>query len=161
MKHKIIISVVLGLWSVVTYVSGPAIFVHAEETAAYHEKTVTENEAEDTWYAVAKGTYLSYGTVKVKRASTGRVNISGTTNATRICDTLKVSLYLDESSNNSSYGTIATYHYSNKNDVSVSGYETGISVTSGYYYSLRGVHSVTHNGTTETTDSCTDAITAS
>lgn len=161
MRHKIILSVALELLSIVMCFSVIAFPVSAEEVAVYHEKSYAEEQAEDTWYAVARGTYLNFGTTKVKRSGTGKVSISGTTNATRICDTLKLALYLDESSNNSSYGTIATYHYSNKNDVSVSGYETDIRVTSGYYYSLRGVHSVTHNGTTETTDSCTDAITAS
>ncbi len=161
MKHRVFFSVALGLLSVAMCFSTTTFSVSAKEIVVYHEKSFIEDEAEDTWYAVARGAYLSFGTTKVKRDGTGRVSISGTTNATRICDTLKLALYLDESSNNSSYGTIATYHYSNKNDVSVSGYETGIRVTSGYYYSLRGVHSVTYNGTTETTDSCTDAITAS
>lgn len=161
MRHKRSLSVVLGLLLSAAFFSKTIVSVYAMEIMGYHEKTVTENEAEDTWYAAVRGTYLAVGTTKIKRAGAGKVSISGTTSATRVCDTLKVAVYLDESSNNSSYGTIGVYHYTGKNDISVSGYETDIRVTSGYYYSVRGVHSVTHNGTTETTDSCTDAITAS
>lgn len=160
MRQKIIQSVVLGVLSVVMCFSVNVYPVCAKEIPVYHEKIHTEDEAEDTWYSIARGAYLAYGTAKVKRAGTAKVSISGTTNATQVCDTLKLALYLDESSNNSNYGTIGVYHYSSKNDVSVSGYETNIRVTSGYYYRARGVHSVTHKGTTETTDGCTDAITA-
>ena len=35
---------------------------------------------------------------------------------------------------------------------------SNIKVDSGYYYRVKGVHSVTHNGVTETTDSVTDPI---
>ncbi len=160
MRHKKIFSMVLSLPLMILSIFAIAFPVQAEEIAVYHEKKVTETEAEDTWYAVARGTYLAVGTGKIKQDGVGKVSISGRTTATQICDTLKVALYLDESSNNNTYGTIGTYHYSSKNDLFVSGYETGIRVTSGYYYSLRGVHSVTHNGKTETTDSSTDAIVA-
>ena len=158
MKRKAILPIFFGL--LVAALPVVAFPVHAEEIAVHHEKMTTETEAEDTWYAVARGVYLSGGTGKVKQAGVGKVCISGRTLGTGICDTLKLALYLDESSDNKSYGTIGTYHYSSKNDLYVSGYEAGIRVTSGYYYSLRGVHSVTHNGKTETTDSSTDAIVA-
>lgn len=160
MKHKTILTMVSSLLSVIMCFSIVAFPVYAEEIATYHDKTVTETEAEDTWYAIARGTYLAYGTGKVKQAGKAKVSISGSTNATQICDTLKLALYLDESSDNKKYGTIGIYHYSDSKDISVSGYESNISVTSGYYYSVRGVHSVTHNGKTETTDSYTDAIKA-
>ncbi len=160
MAQKKILQRVVCVLSVVACFSAASFPAHAKEIVVYHEKTTTESEAEDTWYSVARGTYLALGTGKIKREGNGRVSISGSTTATQVCDTLKVALYLDESSDNKNYGTIGTYHYSGKNDVSVSGYETNIRVTSGCYYRVRGVHSVTHNNTTETTSSNTDAIIA-
>lgn len=134
--------------------------VQAEQPAGYHEKYTTEEVAEDAWYAVGRGVYLSYGSSSVQRAGTAKVSISGSTNATRICDELKLALYLDESSDNDSYGTIGVYHYTDTNDATLSGYESYIRVTSGYYYSVRGVHRVTEGSVSETTDTCTNAITA-
>ena len=161
MKRERALSVVCVLLTGVLCFAKAAIPVHAEELAGYHEKTTTETEATDTWYSVARGTYLGFGTVKIIDAGKGRVTISGSTNANSICDELKLTLYLDESSNNSSYGTIATYRFSSTDDVSVSGVKDSIRVTSGYYYRNRGVHTVVEGSTRETTDTCTNAIKAS
>lgn len=160
MRRKRLLSVICGMLSCAMCFSA-AVPVHAEEIAGYHEKSVTEEEAEDTWYSVGRGTYLAFGTAKVMRDGKAKVTISGSTNAHSICEGLRLALYLDESADNKSYGTIGVYHFSGKNDVSVSGGEKQIRVTSGYYYSVRGTHSVTQGETTETTDTCTDAITAS
>lgn len=161
MRNKRIMFVISGLVIAGICFGVIKVPVQAGNIAGYHEKTVTEEEAVDTWYSVARGTYLSYGSAKIKRAGTGKVTISGSTMAHSICDELKLALYLDESSNNDNYGTIGIYHYSETNDASVSGGEADICVTSGWYYSVRGVHSVTEGSVTEITDTCTDAITAS
>ena len=161
MQKKIFLSVVSGVLACAMYLSAISRPVFAEEIAGYHEKTVTEDEAVDIWYSVGRGVYLAFGTAKVMRDGKAKLNISGSTNAHQICEELSLALYLDESADNKSYGTIGVYHYSDRNDESVSGYETGLRVTSGYYYSVRGVHSVYQGGTRETTDTCTDAITAS
>ncbi len=160
MKQKVFLSVLSGALSAMMCLSMAVLPVHAEEIATYHEKKATETEAEDAWYAVARWTNMAAGIGKIKQAGKAKVTISGSTDALHVCDTLKLALYLDESSDNKSYGTIGVYHYQSNNDVSVSGGEAGISVTSDYYYRLRGVHSVTHQGKTETTDSNTDAIKA-
>ena len=59
------------------------------------------------------------------------------------------------------YGTIGVYRYEAQNDTLLSGGKSSISVTSGYYYSARGVHSVSKDGVKETTDTCTGALKAS
>ena len=161
MLRRRLLSVVCGVLSCAMCFSAFTVSVSAEEIAGYHERTMNEEETTDTWYSVGRGVYLAFGTAKVMRDGKAKVNISGSTNAHRICEELSLALYLDESTDNQSYGTIGVYHYSDKNDASVSGYETGLRVTSGYYYRARGVHSVYHGGTRETTDTCTDAITAS
>ena len=160
MQKNKIWPVISGLMAVVLCLGLIAAPVQAEAIAGYHEKVATEEEAVDTWYAVGRGTYLGYGSAKIKRAGTAKVTISGSTNANCICDELRLSLYLDESSDNDDYETIGIYHYSDTNDVGVSGGQADIRVTSGYYYSVRGVHTVTEGNVTETTDTCTDALTA-
>lgn len=161
MQRKIFLSVVCGILSCIICLPALVMPVCAEEIAGYHEKTRTEEEAMDTWYSVGRGVYLAFGTAKVMREDKGRVTISGSTNAHSICEELRLALYLDESVDNKNYGTIGVYHFTEENDASVSGGEKGIRAQSGYYYSVRGVHTVIHGGTRETTDTCTDAITAS
>lgn len=136
----------------------------AEEIAVpgYHVYTVTEDESIDTWYGIARGTYLEGGIVGLKRAGTGKVNVSGTTNARSTCDEVKVAIYLDESVNGSTgFGTIGSYYFSEKNAKSCYGSKSNISVTSGWWYSVRGVHSVTEGSETETTETQTTALEAS
>ena len=161
MQRNRSLSVVCGVLACIMCFSAVVIPVSAEEIAGYHERTVAEEEAVDTWYSVGRGVYLAFGTAKIMRDGKAKVNISGSTNAHRFCEELSLALYLDESANNQSYGTIGVYHYFDKNDESVSGYETGLRVTSGYYYRTRGIHTVIQGETRETTDTCTDAITAS
>ena len=128
----------------------------------YHEYVTTENEAIDNWYGIAKGTYLQSGTSGIVDAGKGKVNVSGTTNAHYACDKVKVGIYLDESDNGgSSFGTIGVYHYEEQNTTSCYGSKSNISVTSGWWYCVRGVHSVTEGSKTETTNTHTASIKAS
>ncbi len=161
MRKNKFLSIAGGLLSGLLCFSVVATPVYAEEVAGYHERVTTETEAIDNWYSVARGTYLSICTAKVSDAGKGKVTISGSTSAHSLCDELKLTLYLDESSDNSKYGTIGVYRYEAQNDTLLSGGKSSISVTSGYYYSARGVHSVSKDGVKETTDTCTGALKAS
>ena len=137
---------------------------HAEEVIVpgYHEYTTTDGEAIDTWYGIARGTYLASGVSGIKDAGKGKVNVSGTTNAWSVCDQVKVAVYLDESLNGgSSFGTIGSYYFEESNTSSCHGSKANISVTSGRWYCVRGVHSVTEGSTTETTSTQTKAMKAS
>lgn len=137
------------------------IDIHAEEVKlpGYHVYTVTEDETIDTWYGIARGTYLESGTVGLNSAGKGKVNVSGTTNARSICDKVKVAVYLDESVNgDTDYGTIGIYHYEKANALSCHGSEANISVTSGWWYMVRGVHTVIEGSTMEATDTQTKAM---
>ncbi len=128
----------------------------------YHVYTTTEHEVIDTWYGIAKGTYLESGIVGLVDAGKAKVNISGTTNAHSICDKVKVAVYLDESTNGgSSFGTIGSYYYTETNTTSCYGSKSNIAVTSGRWYMVRGVHTVTEGSTTETTTTQTYAMKAS
>lgn len=139
-----------------------AITSHAEELPGYHEYVNTEDEAIDTWYGIARGTYLKDGTSGLKRAGTCLMNVSGTTTAYSKCDEVKVAVYLDESDDGGkSYGTIGSYYFKEKDTTSCHGSKANISVTKGYKYHVRGVHTAKKGSTTETIDTSTGVLTAS
>ncbi len=147
----------------IIWISGGDV-VYAEQIwpAGYHEYITTEDEAIDHWYGVARGTYLKEGICGIKRAGTAKVSISGTTTAHRICDKVKVGVYLNESSNGgSSYGTVASYYFSENNTSSCYGNKIDIPVTLGWKYYASAGHSVTKGSVTEMMDTRTDALTAS
>ena len=148
----------IGIWNTQILSS------NAEEITVpgYHEYVTTEDEVIDTWYGIARGTYLESGISGLKDAGKGKVNVSGTTNAFSVCDKVKVGVYLDESSDGgNSFGTIGSYYFEKQNALSCHGSETNIGVTSGRWYMVRGVHSVTEGSTTETTSTQTRAMKAS
>lgn len=145
---------VMGFLFVFCLWGSQSIISRAEETEVpgYHVYTTTEEEAIDTWYGIARGTYLQSGTSGIVRAGTGKVSVSGTTWANSNCDKVKVGVYLDESSNGgSSYGTIGSYYFERENASTCYGSKANIPVTIGWYYRARGGHSVTEGSTTEST----------
>ena len=103
---------VICLWNTQALVS------HAEEISVpgYHEYLTTENEAIDTWYGVARGTYLATAVSGIKKAGTAKVSVSGTTTAYSVCDKVKLGVYLDESlDGGNSFGTIGSYYFEEQN----------------------------------------------
>ena len=155
-RKKMILTVMSFLFACCLWES-QAITSRAEETEVpgYHIYTTTEDEAIDTWYGIARGTYLQSGTCGIVRAGTGKVSVSGTTNANSVCNKVKVGVYLDESQNGSSYGTIGSYYFEESNTTSCHGSKANISVTVGWYYRARGGHSVIKGSTTESTTTST------
>lgn len=140
------------------------LVVHAEEieVSGYCEYTDTEEESIVHWYAVARGTYLKEGICSVSRAGKGKVTVSGTTTAHKVCDTIRASVYLDESSDGgNSFGQIGSYYFSENNTTSCHGSKANISVTSGWCYMARGGHSATKGSTTESMTTYTGVLTAS
>ena len=140
------------------------LIANAEEVVVpgYHEYTETESEKIDHWFGIMRGTYLKDGTSLIKDAGKGKVSVSGTTTAHKICDTIRVSIYLDESSDGGqSFGQIGSYYFSEKNTSSCYGNKVGISVTSGWHYMARGGHSATKGSTTESTTTRTGVLKAS
>lgn len=135
--------------------------VYAEEIEApgYHKYVETEKESIDHWYGIARGVYLKEGICGIKDAGKGKVSVSGTTMAHADCDTIKVGIYLDESSDGGkTFGQIGSYYFSRENASSCHGSKTDISVTSGWYYMARGGHSATKGSTTEMTTTQTKAL---
>lgn len=157
LKKRMVLTVMSFLFACCLW-GAQAITSEAEETEVpgYHVYTTTEDEAIDTWYGIARGTYLQSGTSGIKRAGAGKMSVSGTTLANSSCDKVKVGVYLDESSNGGkSYGTIGSYYFEETNTTSCHGSKADIPVTSGWYYRTRCGHSVTEGSTTETATSST------
>ncbi|MCI9479779.1 MAG: hypothetical protein HFI21_12365 [Lachnospiraceae bacterium] len=163
MKKKIF----FGVFSVIMmgmFWSPQGLSVYAEEIApaGYHEYVETEKESIDHWYGIERGTYLKEGICGIKDAGKGKVSVSGTTMAHAICDTIKVGVYLDESSDGgNSFGQIGSYYFSRENASSCHGSKTDISVKSGWCYMARGGHSAIKGSKTETTTTRTGVLTAS
>lgn len=136
--------------------------IYAQETTypkVSHTYTTTEDFASDDWIVDQRGAYLSGGTSSISKPDSSHVNISGNTNATRTIDTVRLTLYLERSKSYATgYSTYKTYSYSANDVYQLVKAISNISVESGYYYRVVGVHSVTHNGTIECTDSVTNPI---
>ena len=136
--------------------------VFAEE-ATYpkvtHTFVTTEDFASDEWSADQRGAYLGNGTSSIVRKDSSHISISGCTNATRTCDEVTLILYVERSTSYSTgYGTYKTYEYTADNVYQLAKEISNIPVTRGYYYRVKGVHSVLEGSTRETTNSVTNPI---
>ena len=134
----------------------------AEETIypkVIHSYTTTEDFASDEWSTTQRGAYLLSGRSAISRPDNTHINISGNTNATQTCDKVRLILYVERSTSYATgYGNYKTYAYSAENVYQLSKAISDIKVDRGYYYRVKGVHSVTENGITETTNSVTNPI---
>lgn len=132
------------------------------EVPGYCEYVETEGESIVHWYAIARGTYLKDSICGIVDAGKAKVSVSGTTTAHKVCDTIRVSIALDESSDGGkTFGQIGIYYFSRNNASNCHGSKTDISVTSGWCYMVRGGHSATKGSTTESTTTYTGVLTAS
>lgn len=140
---------------------GGSLTVSAEEVtpAGYHVYEVQAEEASDTWYGIGRGAYLRAGVSKITHGDTGYALGSGTTFAHRPCDRVYVRIYLDESPDGiNDWGTLDYWtgiSYDNSTATTQSG---PYKITSGNYYRIKGIHSVTQDDYTETTTTCTNAL---
>lgn len=135
---------------------------YAEETIypkVIHSYTATEDFASDDWSTAQRGAYLLNGRSSISRTDSTHISISGNTNATQTCDKIRLTLYVEQSESYATgYYTYKTYIYSADNVYQLGKEISDIKVDRGYYYRVKGVHSVTENGITETTDSVTNPI---
>jgi hypothetical protein len=135
---------------------------HAEETIyprGSHTYVQTEDYASDEWNVDLRGTYLNGGTSVISREAVNRINISGATIAGRTCDQVRLILYVERSTSYATgYSTYKTYTFVEDDVYEVTKGISNIPVERGYYYRVYGVHSVTHNGVIETTDTLTDPL---
>ncbi len=153
----------LGLLLSMTLLIGCfGINAFAEETTypkVSHTYTTTDDFASDDWSVDQRGAYLRSGSCTITRAGSTKINISGDTTCTRTCDTVRLTLYVERSTSYATgYSTYRSYSFNDTDVYQLAKAISNITVEKGYYYRVKGVHSVTHNGVTETTDSVTDPI---
>ena len=136
-----------------------AIISHAEEMPGYHEYVNTEDEAIDTWYGIARGTYLKSGDSSITKKDSTHALCTGNTLAHIKADKVYVRIYLDKS-DTAAYGSWGTVNYwtGTETNASMAHVSSGsYTVTKNKYYRVTGAHSVTENGTTEATNTSTNA----
>lgn len=136
--------------------------VFAQETVlpkVEHTYRTEDDLASDEWTAALRGAYLGFGSSTISRADSTHIHIGGETTATKVCDELYLTLYVERSKYYAkNYGTYKYYDYEVTDDYAIFKAISNIKVDRGYYYRVKGVHSVVHNGVVETTDSVTDPI---
>lgn len=124
-----------------------------------HSYTTTDDFASDDWSTDQRGAYLGNGRSTIARADSTHINISGNTNAMQTCDKVRLTLFVEQSESYATgYTTYKSYSYSADNAYQLGKEIANIKVDRGYYYRVKGVHSVTENGVTETTNSVTNPI---
>ena len=142
-----------------TCISSNAFAAETTYPKVTHVYTVEDDYAADDWSVDQRGAYLLNGRSAISRTSNSLISISGSTNATQTCDKVRLTLYVERSTSYSTgYSTYKSYSYSADNVYQLNKEISNIPVERGYYYRVTGVHSVTENGTTETTNSVTNPI---
>ena len=148
--------------SVVLFFGCFGVQASAKETVypkTLHTYAATADFASDEWTVAQRGAYLLDGTSSIARESSSMISISGCTNATRVCDEVELTLYVERSKSYATgYSTYKYYSYSADDVYTLAKEIANIPIVRGYYYRVVGVHSVTEGSTMETTNSVTNPI---
>ena len=149
----------LALTGILLFGSNVPVYAEEVEPAGYHVYDVQEEEVSDAWYGIAKGAYLRAGISKLTHGDTGYAVCSGTTFAHRSSDRVYVRIYLDKSDTGTGGWSTLNYWTKTVNNNSSATVEGGpYKITRNKYYRVTGTHSVTQDGKTETTGTCTNAL---
>ena len=130
------------------------------EPAGYHVYDSTEDSETDTWYGIARGTYLKSGDSSITKKDSTHALCTGNTAAHIKADKVYVRVYLDKSDSGKS-GTWGTVNYwtGTATNASMAHVSSGsYTVTKNKYYRATGAHSVTESGVTEATDTTTNSL---
>lgn len=156
---KKLLGLVLSVTLLMGFVTFPAWAQETIYPKVMHTYTTTEDFSSDEWSTALRGAYLLDGMSCIARYGTKSIAISGCTNATQYVDKVILTLYVERSTSYATgYGNYRTYTYSAEDVYQLGKEISNIPVDRGYYYRVKAVHSVTHNGITETTDSVTNPI---
>lgn len=140
---------------------GCSLAACAEEMtpAGYHVYDVQESEASDAWYAISRSDYLLAGISKITQGDTGYALCDGYTLAQHDSDRVYLRIYLDQSDNGEEMWHTLDYWTDIVENDSMATTESGsYQIERDKYYRVTGVHSVTQDGYTETTTTCTNAL---
>lgn len=112
--------------------------------------------AEDTEYGLMRGNYLNFGKTQIKKLSSNKVNVYGISQGHRLCDTMYLSLYLEQKVNGS-YTTYKMWDFTKKNDSYVD-QSINVIVPRGYYYRVRGYHAAKEGRIRESATTMTSGV---
>lgn len=115
----------------------------------------TEDFAEDTSYSRLRGNNLNYGSAKISKLASNKINVYGLTQCHKECDEVYLYLYLEQKVNGS-YGTYKSWKFDTQDATSLSK-SINVIVPSGYYYRIRGYHAA-KDGAKESTTTLTSGI---
>ncbi len=149
-----------ALLSGIMMVSCLMVNVYAEDeleeiiVPSYHTTTETETEVSATSQTLVKGAYLAGGTVKLGINGGGSISIYGSTTAYSTCDMLYLNIYLERSTNGTSWSSYDSWSYTKASASSLTK-SFNTTVPTGYYYRLRGYHAAKEGSTKESTSTAT------
>ena len=139
----------------------PSVYAEAEvteiEVPVYHSFVETETEVSDLAQVIQKGAYLASGTVRLVDKGNGKVAIYGDTTAYSKCDKLYLDIYLEQSTNGTSFYSYDSWSYTASNTASLAK-EFTKSVPKGYYYRLQGYHAAKKGSVMESTSTRTGGM---
>ena len=162
MKHAVRSAGTLLLMGTLMMGTGFAVCAEEEvvEPAGYHVYDTTDESATDTWYGIARGTYLKSGSSTITKKDSTHAACAGKTLAHSNSDRVYVRIYLDQSATgkSGSWGTIDYWTGIATNAATATASSGSYKVTKNQYYRVTGAHSVTENGYTEATDTTTNSL---
>lgn len=146
------------LMLLICFVAGTGVvFAETSTTVVDGSKLTHELSAEGIAYPKLRGTYLNNGVGRITVTGSRTVMIAGDTIARQNVDSVKVTLHLQRLEGGS-WVTIASYGPTVKyNTYHVTATRT-YSVSGGYYYRMRGSHTVIEGDKFESAVSATDGI---
>lgn len=134
-----------------------SVSADASEVVVDGSKLTHELQAEGIAYPTLRGTYFNHGGGNITVTGARTVMVSGETIARQSVGSVKVTIHLQRLEGGS-WVTIASYGPTTKyNTYYVSASRT-YSVTGGYYYRMRGSHTVIEGDKFESAVSATDGI---
>lgn len=119
------------------------------------EAETLEDFSEDTSYSLLRSNNLAYGSAKITKLSSNKINIYGLTQCHHECDNVYLYLYLEQK-DDGSYGTYKYWKFDANNVTSLSR-SLNVIVPSGHYYRVRGYHAA-KDGSKESTETLTQGI---
>lgn len=114
-----------------------------------------ETFAEDTQYSPIRGLNLNYGSMKITKLASNKLNMTGITQAHVICDSLELDFFLERKVNGS-YSTYKSLSYTAQ-DVYSTSRSINVIVPKGYYR-IRGYHAAVNDGHRESVTTLTEGI---
>lgn len=135
------------------------VFASAEstETVVDGSKLTHEFRAEGIAYPILRGKYFNNGGGNITVTGYRQVMITGDTVARQNVDSVKVTIHLQRLESGS-WVTIASYGPTVKHNTYFVSANRTYSVAGGYYYRMRGSHTVIENGEFESAVSSTNGI---